>query len=1005
MNERAPFTGRAGEISLLNKKFEEAVNSKGSTIIISGEPGIGKSRLVEEFLKNIGKNSAEILRSEAIPSTVSPFIMFSKALEPYIEEPLFREQEYISFNQIFAIDRTGVLVAKSTPKDEEIDPDIFAGMFSAVQDFIRDSFSNSKAKGLGRLDYGDMKILIEHGEHLFLTAIFKGKEHPEMKKELRRTMERIEVKYGNVLERWGGKMEEVRPIQNEIRFLADRRFLVRRELEGVKLENERIKIADQILEILKSISEKNTIVLLLEDVHWADESSLFVMQYLARNILDERILIIGTLRVQEGETGQEYMEKMREEGTISDMKLEEIGKESMQKIIDELYPENSFPEDFMARIIDKSEGNPLFMIEFMRNMEEDGDIEKRDGGYVLTSEVYSIPDTLEEIVEKRLENLDMGSMMLAEYASCIGREFDKNIMVSAIESESVMRRLSSSGIVVFNDGKGEFIHGIFQEVIYNGIKPRWKQIYHRSIGRYYESEYMGREDEVIYDLARHFSYTNEYEKAFDYSLKAGEKAESTYAAEQAIGFYEQALNLLENIRDGERIKMRGEILERVGDIRMLIGDYNSAIEEYRNALDMERSPERKAVLYGRKANALEKKGDFESAMENCRTGLEILGKKTSPEKAALLIKIAWIDYRNGRYDEALRIVGDALGIAEDLDYRELIALASHTQGSIFLNRGRYDDSLKSFHRALEIREKLDDEWGMALTLNNIGNVFRTLGWMDEALRTYSRSLALMEKVGSIYGQAALHNNLGLIFHFKGDLENAVAEYEKILGITRSIGDSYGMALSLSNMGNAMEDRGELEKALEIFEEGMAIQKEIGDREGEATSLSNIGNVMHEMKRYEESIAYNSRSVEMMRGMGDPRGISQSLKNLAVSYLGAGMYAEGMKSVDEALKLSSEIGAKSIEGAACWVKAAIYRRTKEWVGSEEWFERSMEILDTDEGVDRTALAKGLYEYALLFDDVGRKDDAKKSLERSLSMFESMGMTLWADRCRKAMEELR
>ena len=185
---------------------------------------------------------------------------------------------------------------------------------------------------------------------------------------------------------------------------------------------------------------------------------------------------------------------------------------------------------------------------------------------------------------------------------------------------------------------------------------------------------------------------------------------------------------------------------------------------------------------------------------------------------------------------------------------------------------------------------------------------------------------------------------------------------------------------------------------------MAIQREIGDRDGEATSLSNIGNLFREMGNYEESVEYNARSVEIMRDIGDPRGISQSLKNLAISYVEAGNYDEAMSSVDEDLKISADIGVKSIEGASLWVKASILRRKGELEESERYFEDSMAILDSGEDIDRTALAKGLYEYALLFKELGRKEDADKSLRRALSMFESMGMNLWAENCRRTLKEV-
>ena len=207
-----------------------------------------------------------MLSGGAIADSASPFLMLSKALGSVLEKPIFEEQELKKFVKIFAVDRGGLLVAQASSEDEELDADIFAGMLSAVQDFVRDSFEQGGGKSakLGRLEYGDMKILMEHGEKLFLTTVLKGGEHPNMKAEMKRTLQGIEENNREALENWGGDISELASIQEDVERLADIGFLVRRDLEGVTLENERLRIADEILEALKCLSDEKSIVIFLE---------------------------------------------------------------------------------------------------------------------------------------------------------------------------------------------------------------------------------------------------------------------------------------------------------------------------------------------------------------------------------------------------------------------------------------------------------------------------------------------------------------------------------------------------------------------------------------------------------------------------------------------------------------------------------------------------------------------------------------------------------------------
>ncbi|MCK5037853.1 MAG: AAA family ATPase, partial [Thermoplasmata archaeon] len=374
--QQIKLIGRGEELNLLKANLEDVIIGKGSTVLISGEAGVGKTRLVDELLLHAVSKDVKILAGSSASDIIHPFLTFSKALEKEIDDPLFQEQEHVSFTALFAVDRSGILVAQASSDANNLDADIFAGMLSAVQDFVKDSFgmAGEKITGLGRLEYGDMKIMIEHGSHIFLTAVFKGIEHPDMNNLLRTAVSSIEDDCGEIFDSWSGDMDDVAPIQEKISTLANVKFLVRRNLEGLKLENERIRIADEVLELLKSISSERPLVLLLEDLHWADESSLFVLNYLSRNITREKIMIIGTLRPEMGIDLQTTMEQMSQEGSYTLLPLIQLGSGSILSLVEAMYPGHQFPEPFIDHLASACDGNPFFVIELLRQMKLDGNI-------------------------------------------------------------------------------------------------------------------------------------------------------------------------------------------------------------------------------------------------------------------------------------------------------------------------------------------------------------------------------------------------------------------------------------------------------------------------------------------------------------------------------------------------------------------------------------------------------------------------------------------------------
>ncbi len=236
--QKIKLIGRDEELNQLKKYLDDAIVGKGSTILLSGEAGIGKTRLVDEFLNHSIANNVKVLAGSSASDIIHPFLILSDALEKEIDQPLFQDQEFVSFRAIFAVNRSGLLVAQASSETDDLDADIFAGMLSAVQDFVRDSFDSSveQRAGLGRLEYGDMTIMMEHGSHLFLTALIQGNEHPGMKNLLRTAVKDIEKDCGEILESWSGSMVDMTQIQDEISALANVKFQVRRDLVKISQE-------------------------------------------------------------------------------------------------------------------------------------------------------------------------------------------------------------------------------------------------------------------------------------------------------------------------------------------------------------------------------------------------------------------------------------------------------------------------------------------------------------------------------------------------------------------------------------------------------------------------------------------------------------------------------------------------------------------------------------------------------------------------------------------------
>jgi len=957
--------GRQEELDVLDEHLQNAMEGKGSSVFISGKPGIGKTHLVNNFLDHAGASNVKIISGEADANTINPFLIFSNALEKYIDEPLFQKQRYTSFTEIFAVNRSGLLVAKAAPEGEDsLDSDIVASMLSAILNFVRESLKGTgeKRAGVGRLEYGDMKILIEHGEHIFLTGVFQGAEHPEMKNALRKSVREIEIEHGEMLKEWRGNIKKTIEVQKLISSLSDEKFLVRQDLEGKKLENERFRVSDIILEHLINISKSQALVLVLEDLQWADDSSKYVLNYLARNISKENILLLGTFRPLGCAAIIKSVKEMEEDNFAQSMPLGKLSRDNIISIVNKINPQNNFSNSFLENLASRCEGNPFFLIEIIKQMRDEGCIVKENGGYSITSEEFTIPDNVEEIVHRRLEMVDPSALTLAEYASCIGKTFDRDVALSMKtlrDPNSALETLEKSGVLTLNNGTISFDNAIYQEIIYSSIRKNWLGSYHRSLGEYYEEEFRGRLHEVLYELARHFSNSREDKKAFDYCYRAAEKAESAYAPEEAARFYEKALALISSTSEKDKEAL---ILERLGDNQRFIGEYDMAIKNFSKVADIGKDNETKARMYRKTSFILQKMGNYDESMENVLAG-EKLAYNNKAELCRLLNQKAFT----------------------------------------FMRLGKYDDGIELCKQALEGFEGLPNvEKDIGGSYNTIGACYRFKGDYEPALEHYMKSLELADETGHIYTMASALNNIGIIYHDRGDLEKALDFYNRCLEIDKNIGNQYGLASTYNNTGLILQDQGKLDNAMKYQRMGLKIRERIGDKDGIATSHINIGMLMHFMNNFQEAAAGFQKGIDIYRTLGSKDGVVDGLLGLAETYIADGQLKEAEPILAEAESTAEEIGMREQQAMGMKIRGLLMAANKDWKESEKWFNKSIEEYDSLELEIEVAIT--LFYYGCMLLTIEENIRGKKALETALGNFERFGADLWRDKCRDRLEKI-
>ncbi len=960
--EKPGIVGRSEEESILQAHLDKALEGKGSTVFVSGEAGLGKTRLVSDFLELAKKRGVKIITGRCMAGSLEPLMPIREGLRNSDLHHLIAGKPPPQVISAYLIDVSGMVAAKAERNKTELDDDIFASMLNAVGNFVKDSLSlmNREGQGLNSIGYGDHIILLQKQSSASLACVIKGTQSEFLIQDMRRILEEI----GSRLDDWDGSEDNIADIKNKISWLikSDKysgKFLV----DDPKLKQE--NLFDNVLMGIQRESQGDPVIIFIDDLHWADKTTLNLLHYLARNTRDNRILIIGTYRpedileTQSERTHQlkKTMQNMNRESLFDKIKLERLDNEQIEELLQTVFDGDEFEKNFTEMIYKETEGNPFFVLEVIKLLVEESCIRQQENGrWELSIDIKNIdlPSRVYDVIKRRLDRLRDDQLEMLECASIQGEEFRSEVIgiIMAIGRLKLLRNLSdiekTHKLIHSQKDRYRFDHAKIKDVLYNGMLEDLRIEYHRMVGDTILELYKGSLDQVVNELAYHY-HEGEDVRAFKYLLKAANKAKDAYANEEAVTFYGMALEFA-----GSEQKV--SILEDMGDVLSLIGEYDKAIRHFTKASN--------------------------SAVDD-----EI--------KAKMLRKVAEVHVKKGEYDESLEVLAQAKKHITDKKNTEY-ARHLFAEGTAHTRMGNYTEAMQIFEKAkILFHKNIADQKDVGNALRAIGNTYLSQGQFTEALENYKRSLSVMKNVDDKFGIAAALGNIGILYMSTGELDKALEFYERSHEIRESIGDKQGISFSILNMGGLYSTMGDVDRALELYEQSFELHRKIGDIHGTAMSLLGIGEMHYLRGDVDKALELYQRSLDICLQIGEKRVLIYNYCKLAEVKINQVQTA--LEYAKKAVAISSEIGAKSQEGLSRCILGQVYREAKEWDDAIKQFQLSGEILK--EVDNKYELARYHYEYAILLEKIGLTKESAEHLKKALFLFESLGMKTWAEKCKK------
>jgi class 3 adenylate cyclase/tetratricopeptide (TPR) repeat protein len=589
------------------------------------------------------------------------------------------------------------------------------------------------------------------------------------------------------------------------------------------------------------------LVLICDDLHWADAPSRDVLRFLVATTEDAPIAFILVSREPERELADDAAGPP---GWLVELPLSGLGPEAGRALLDELLGRPADEAGVVPLILERAAGNPLYIEELVRMLIEQGGLTLGEGWAFqphARALLSGVPPSLRDLVLARFDRLPADSRALLQRVAVVGRAAPLALLArldggDPARTEVCMRALEERGFVVAGGGGYVFQHALAQDAVYRTLLRRDGAQLHALVAEAILAEGCWSREERTEALAHQYSESPTPQLAIPYLVEAAEQAEARFAGEAAAARYRRGLELMREypVGNGPRAV---RALAGLGRSLKALGRFAEAAEALEDALErLQAGAVARANWIATTVDVLVeladvrmREGQLELAAARCESGLALLGEQGQTTHTGawlrLMHQLAWVRFREGEIEVTLRLAEAAVqGANNSVDAITLAGIYRVLGGALY-EQGRHDEAAQFVTRSLEVYQEFGYSPGTATAYDNLGSLYYVSGRWQEALESLNSAIRLKQEIGYLPNQAITLVNRGLLRLSMGDHEGA--EEDLILGqlISARLGEEFGVVRAALVLAQLMLTRDRLAEAEANLEEVFQRLDTVGDDEG------------------------------------------------------------------------------------------------------------------------------------------------------------------------------
>lgn len=633
-------------------------------------------------------------------------------------------------------------------------------------------------------------------------------------------------------------------------------------------EQEKRHLFTALFTFLTRLTETAPLLIVIEDLHWCDDTSLEFLYRLARRGRDLPLLLLLTYRNDELTPPlRHWLAELDRGRYATELSLTRLSLSDTQAMIAAIFEqEHPIQTEFVTTIHHLTDGNPFFIEETLKALVTDGDIFQAYGRWTRKpiAELH-IPRSVEDAVQRRTRQLNPPAQALLQLAAVAGRRFDFNLLHALTEHSeaellTLMKMLIGAQLVVEETAdRFAFRHALTRQAVYHQLLRRERRALHQTIAQTLERLAADGLDVPLGDFAYHFFEAENWEKAQDYARQAGTEAQKLFAPRAAGEQFTRAITACEQARQTPA-----------------------------------------AALYQARAQAYDRLGHFEQARADYEQAHRLARQQNEPEmawQALLNLGFLWVGQE---YHQAGIHLEQALQLARQMNQPTTLGQTLNRVGNWHLMTERDDLSIPYHQEALTLFQEAEDRWGMAHSLDLLGISHFMHGDMVTGAHYYQQAIPLWQELGErqwLVSSLATYATRGgnSLFPFAVtpavSLTQCVTEVQEAIHLAQTIGWLNGEAAATTWYAILLAPRGEFQAALAVGQTALALAEQLEHNLWLDTVHCLLGIVYRELGEFALAEQYLHRALQGARAARSITVIHTMAGNLARTYIATGKLEE------------------------------------------------------------------------------------------------------------------